>query len=83
VAGGSAVKLTNLEFRLLHLLMAHPGQVLEAGVIIDRVWGYPDTGDSVLLKNLVYRLRQKVEPEPGEPRYIGTVAGVGYAFQSL
>jgi two-component system response regulator RegX3 len=83
VADGSAVKLTNLEFRLLHLLMAHPGQVLEAGLIVDRVWGYPNVGDSVLLKNLVYRLRRKIEPEPGEPRYIDTVAGVGYAFQLM
>jgi DNA-binding response OmpR family regulator len=76
-ATGSVVKLTNLEFRLLQLLMSHPGQVLESDVIIERVWGYTGGGDSVLLKNLVYRLRRKIEP-----RYIETVAGEGYTFQS-
>jgi DNA-binding response OmpR family regulator len=80
-ATGAVIKLTNLEFRLLQLLMRHPGQVLESNVIIDRVWGYTGGGDSVLLKNLVYRLRRKIEPEPSEPRYIEAVAGEGYTFQ--
>jgi len=80
---GSAVKLTNLEFRLLHLMMSHAGQVLETELIIDRVWGYPDVGDSVLLKNLIYRLRRKIEPDPGEPRYIQTVAREGYGFRLM
>jgi two-component system response regulator RegX3 len=81
-ADGTVVKLTNLEFRLLHLLMTHPGQVLEAGLILDRVWGYPDAGDTIVLKNLVYRLRQKMEPEPGDPQYIQTVSGEGYTFHA-
>jgi len=80
-ATGSVIKLTNLEFRLLQLLMSHPGQVLESDVIMDRVWGYTGGGDSVLLKNLVYRLRRKIEPEPSEPRYVETVSGEGYTFQ--
>jgi DNA-binding response OmpR family regulator len=77
---GAVVKLTNLEFRLLHLLMTHPGQVMEPGLIVDRVWGYADGAESVLLKNLVYRLRQKIEPDPGNPRYIQTMPGEGYTF---
>ena len=80
-ATGSAVKLSNLEFRLLHLLMSHRGQVLVSDVIIDRVWGYAGAGDSTLLKNVVYRLRRKIEPDPSQPRYIQTVAGGGYTFQ--
>ncbi len=79
---GSAVKLTNLEFRLLHLLISQPGQVLEPDVIVARVWGHSGEGDSVLLKNLVYRLRRKIEPDPSQPRYIETVPGTGYTFQS-
>jgi DNA-binding response OmpR family regulator len=77
---GLAVGLTNLEFRVLHLLMSHPGQVLPAGLIVDRVWGYAGGGDSVLLKNVIYRLRRKIEPDAGEPRYLQTVAGEGYVF---
>ncbi len=79
--GGCAVKLTNLEFRLLHLLRTHRGQVLQADVIVDRVWGYSGGGDNVLLKNLAYRLRRKIEPDPAHPRYIQTVAGEGYTFE--
>ncbi len=79
VDGRRTVKLTNLEFRLLHLLMSHPGQVLPSGLIVDRVWGYGG-GDNVLLKNVVYRLRRKLEPEGRQPGHIQTVAGQGYAF---
>ena len=74
-------KLTNLEFRLLHLLMTHPDQTLETSRIIDRVWGYGDSDDSVLLKNVVYRLRRKIKPGPAQPIYIVTVPGVGYVFR--
>jgi DNA-binding response OmpR family regulator len=80
VGGSHLVRLTNLEFRLLHLLMSHPGQVLPSEVIIDRVWGYGGEGDTTLLKNLAYRLRQKVEPDPGRPLHIQTAAGQGYVF---
>lgn len=78
--GGTAAKLTNLEFRLLHLLMCHRGQVLQSDLILDRVWGYFGGGDSAMLKNVVYRLRRKIEPDPGQPTYIQTVTGEGYAF---
>jgi len=75
---GGEISLTNLELRLLHLLMSHPGQDLEANMIIDRVWGF-ETVDSAELKNVVYRLRRKIEPDPAHPRTIQTVPG-GYIF---
>ena len=78
---GKAVRLTNLEFRLLHLLMMNRGQVLESGVIVDRVWGYIGDTDRVPLKNVVYRLRRKIEPDPSRPRYICSVGGVGYTLR--
>lgn len=81
-ATGSAIKLSNLEFRLLQFLMSHRGQVLEPDAIIDRVWGYAGGGDSTVLKHLVYRLRRKIEPDPSQPRYIQTVAGEGYTCQA-
>jgi DNA-binding response OmpR family regulator len=79
-ASGKAIRLTSLEFRLLHLLMSHPGQVLESSLIIDRVWGASGGGDNTVLKNVVYRLRRKIEPDPSTPRYIQVVAGEGYMF---
>jgi two-component system response regulator MtrA len=79
--GGTPIKLTNLEFRLLHLLMSHPGQMLEGDFIIGRVWGYYGEGNSALLKNVIYRLRRKIEPDPTAPRYILSSTREGYLFQ--
>jgi DNA-binding response OmpR family regulator len=82
IGTNQVIKLTNLEFRLLYLLMNHRGQVLETNLIIDRVWSnYNSGGDSILLKNLIYRLRHKIELDPHQPHYILTVAGEGYTFQ--
>lgn len=77
---GKIIKLTSLEFRLLHLLMSHPNQVLESALIIDRIWGANSGGDSALLKNVVYRLRRKIEVEPSQPRYVQAITGEGYMF---
>lgn len=71
------IKLTNLEFRLLHLLMSRPGYVFPAEEIIETVWGAE--GDIVLLKNVVYRLRKKLEDDAGESHLIKTWPG-GYSF---
>jgi DNA-binding response OmpR family regulator len=75
-----AQRLTQLEFRLLYILMTNRDQVIPAEVILERVWGYTGTGSRELLRNLVSRLRSKVEPDPGNPRFIHTVAGLGYQF---
>lgn len=77
---GKVIKLTGLEFRLLHVLMSHPNQVLESSLLIDRVWGANSGGDNVLLKNVVYRLRRKIEPDPSQPRSIQSITGEGYVF---
>jgi DNA-binding response OmpR family regulator len=77
---GWVARLTNLEFRVLHLLMSHHDQVLPSDLIVDRVWGCNGDGDSILLKNVVYRLRQKIEPDPREPHYVQSVPGTGYVF---
>jgi DNA-binding response OmpR family regulator len=72
-------RLTHLEFRLLHELMMHQGQILTTEAIVDRVWGYTE-GDRELVRGLVSRLRAKIEPDPRQPRYVSTVPGVGYTF---
>lgn len=75
---GKVVKLTSLEFSLVHLLMNQPNQVLESTLIIDRMWGRDGDGDNALLKNVVYRLRRKIEPDPSSPRYVLSITGEGY-----
>jgi DNA-binding response OmpR family regulator len=77
---GTVFKITTLEFRLLHLLMSHPNQVLDSTLIINRIWGNSGGGDNASLKNIVYRLRRKIEPDPANPRYIQVAPGEGYLF---
>lgn len=76
---GEVVRLTQLECKLLDALMQNSGQVLSADALISRVWG-AGTADRVALKQLVHRLRQKIEPDPTAPAYLETVPGVGYAL---
>lgn len=77
----ASVKLTPLEFRLLHYLWVNQNKVLSNDALIEHVWGYGDTGDKMLLKQLVRRLRRKIEPDPTTPRYLQNVAGVGYVLE--
>lgn len=76
---GREIKLTNLEFRLLHLLMSRPGHVFSAEDIIEALWGGYGNGDQVLLKNVVYRLRRKIEADPSRPAFLQTWQR-GYSF---
>ena len=75
---GEAVAMPPREFELLELFMRHPGRVLARGEIIDRVWGADYVGDTKTLDVHVKRIRAKIEAEPGEPRLLVTVRGVGY-----
>jgi DNA-binding response OmpR family regulator len=80
VKGGDPVRLTNLEVRLLQLLLANGGHTLPLERLTSHVWGYRGLGDRQLLKQLVHRLRRKLEIDPASPRYLVTVSGVGYAL---
>lgn len=80
IGNGDSIQLTQLECRLLEVLMLNCGQVLTAASIIDSVWGSAGA-DRVMLKQLVYRLRRKIEINPSEPEYIITIAGVGYSLE--
>lgn len=75
---GGAVRLTNLELRLLYYLMNRPGQIVTIEELNQRVWGYNAEADNTMLKNVVYRLRRKIEADPANPLIIQTVSGVGY-----
>jgi two-component system response regulator MtrA len=72
--------LTNLEFCLLLPLMIRPTHVFSAEDIIESIWGGYGNGDQVLLKNVVYRLRRKIEVDPSHPLLLQTGPG-GYLFQ--
>lgn len=72
------IRLTQLESRLLESLMLNAGQVLTSDQLITAVWG-ADGGDRTMLKQLVYRLRSKIEKSE-QGNLIETIAGVGYSF---
>jgi len=79
--GGRKVYLTLIEFKVLRLLMQHAGRVLSADAILSRIWGPEYIGEPDLVKQYIYRLRRKIEPDPDAPRYIHTVRGEGYYFE--
>jgi DNA-binding response OmpR family regulator len=75
---GQPVHLTNLELRLLYHLISRAGQTVTTEELNQRVWGYTGEVDNTMLKNVVYRLRKKIESDPANPLIIQTVTGVGY-----
>ena len=83
VEGRVSRRLTQLEFRLLYLLMLHRGQTVPTEVVMERVWGYEGEAESgtEMLRALVRRLRAKLEPDPREPRYILSEPTVGYRLE--
>jgi DNA-binding response OmpR family regulator len=78
IVGREALKLTKLETRLLQILIANAGHVVGTERLLTHVWGQRGSGDRQLLKQLVHRLRQKIEEDPAEPRFLHTEAGAGY-----
>ena len=79
IGQGKTVNLTPLETRLLRYLMTNAGHVLTTDAIITQVWG-PEGGDRDMLRQLVRRLRRKIEPDTTHPTYIETVPGLGYGL---
>jgi DNA-binding response OmpR family regulator len=79
IDAGPPISLTLLENRLLDYLMLNAGHILPAEEIITHVWG-AEGSDRDALRQLVRRLRTKVEPDPANPIYIETVSGLGYGF---
>ena len=81
VDGAAPSRLTNLEFRLLQLMVAHPNRTVPPDRLLRHVWGSRSTEDRQLLKQLVHRVRQKIEADPAAPRFLKTVSGVGYRLE--
>ncbi|WP_017596131.1 response regulator transcription factor [Nocardiopsis potens] len=78
---GEQVQLPLKEFELLEVLLRNAGRVLTRMQLIDRVWGADYVGDTKTLDVHVKRLRAKIESDPGAPRFIVTVRGLGYKFE--
>lgn len=82
VIGDRITYLTPKEFEVLRLLIRHRGKVLSADAILAQVWGNDWMGEPDLVKQYIYQLRQKIEPDPRSPRYLRTVQGGGYYFDA-
>ncbi len=78
---GNEANLTAKEFDLLELLSKNVGKVYSREKLLDVVWGYDYPGDVRTVDVHVRRLREKIEPNPGDPLYIHTKWGVGYYFK--
>jgi DNA-binding response OmpR family regulator len=74
------VHLTPKEYRLLCELIENAGWVLSSDHLLEEVWGIGYEGENPLLRQVIHRLRQKIERDPRNPRYIQTRPGSGYVF---
>jgi len=79
-AAGRTVELTPTEFQLLSTLVARPGQVFTRSQLLDAVHGVAFESFERAIDAHVKNIRRKIEPQPGRPRYLLTVHGVGYRF---
>lgn len=77
--GNLVACLTPLETKLMEALVRNSGQVVPTGLLIDHIWGHAG-GDRTMLKQLVYRLRSKIDKNPSLPSCLETFMNVGYAF---
>ena len=75
------VRLTHLEFELLHCLLQRHGQTVSPPLILKEVWGYEPDDDIETIRVHVRHLRTKLEPDPRKPRFIKTVYGAGYCLE--
>jgi len=81
IVNGERVKLTPIEFRLFALLIENAGRILTHKQVLEKVWGWEYSDDVDYVRIYISHLRQKIELDPSEPKYILTESGVGYYFQ--
>lgn len=81
--GEQEIELTAKEFDLLAFFAAHPGRVYSRAELLDHVWGYGHGGYEHTVNSHINRLRAKIEDDPGSPKLVLTVWGVGYKFAEL
>ena len=81
IIGEREINLTAKEFDLLELLATNPGKVYSRENLLNIVWGYEYPGDARTVDVHIRRLREKIEANPSDPKYVYTKWGVGYYFQ--
>ncbi|MGD9765778.1 MAG: response regulator transcription factor [Candidatus Binatia bacterium] len=77
---GTPIALSPREFNILALLISRRGEVVTREELLKRVWGYRRLPFTRTVDMHIAKLRRKIEPDPGAPRYIATIHGVGYKF---
>ena len=80
---GEAVSLTPIEYNILLLLIKNPGRVYSTGQIYELVWNDPSLGSENTVAVHIRHLREKIEIDPANPRYIKVVWGLGYKMEKL
>jgi two-component system, OmpR family, KDP operon response regulator KdpE len=80
---GEAINLTPTEYRILAHLARNAGRVVTQDDLLTKVWGPAYRDEAHLLRVNIARLRQKVEPEPSNPKYVITRPGIGYSLNKL
>jgi DNA-binding response OmpR family regulator len=78
--GDRTMPLTLMEASLLRYLVEHEGRPVSRKSILEKVWGVREDTDTRAIDNFIVRLRRYLEDEPGNPRHLQTVRGVGYRF---
>ncbi len=83
IVRGALVDVTATEFRLLHFLASHPGRVYTRDQVLDAVWRDMSFVTPRSVDVYIRRLREKIEQDPEDPRYLKTVRGAGYKFEAV
>jgi two-component system KDP operon response regulator KdpE len=83
IVNGERLRLTPTEFKLFALLVENAGRILTHKQLLEKVWGWEYIDDIDHVRIYIWHLRQKIEPDPTQPRYIMTEPGVGYYFQKI
>jgi DNA-binding response OmpR family regulator len=79
-SGGNTIRLTLMESELLRHLVRNDGRIVSRKQILEEVWGLHEDTDTRAIDNFVVRLRRYIEDDPGNPKHLLTVRGVGYRF---
>jgi two-component system alkaline phosphatase synthesis response regulator PhoP len=82
INNGNKVELTLKEFELLEILIKNKGRVMTRDFLLDKIWGYEYIGETRTVDVHIRHLRQKLEEDDKNPRYIETIRGIGYRFST-